>query len=270
MSFDLIETSEFMGSPVELFEFSRGDEYWRYTSADENKTVGQSYEAIQITRSKINNSQDTSKSPVTITCPRTSEISELYLAGKVGNIIDVAIKQYHESDTVQQVITIWIGRISNVKFDDDKCSIKCESILSSLNRTTVPVTYQKTCPHILYGDACKADKSLGSVDGTVSSVTKHTITAPEFSSQPDGYFVGGYVEAELANYSEYMNVVEHVGNTITLSTDVRNIIAGSTVTAFSGCKHNTSDCQNKFNNIENYGGFPWIPRKNPMAGESVF
>ena len=38
------------------------------------------------------------------------------------------------------------------------------------------------------------------------------------------------------------------------------------ITLSRGCSKTVSDCKNKFNNISNYGGFPYIPAKNPTQG----
>jgi len=40
---------------------------------------------------------------------------------------------------------------------------------------------------------------------------------------------------------------------------------GQTVKCNKGCKHRvTADCLNRFANTANYGGFPYVPKKNPF------
>ena len=39
--------------------------------------------------------------------------------------------------------------------------------------------------------------------------------------------------------------------------------------AFAGCDRTFATCQSKFGNSLNFGGFPWIPVKNPFAGDSI-
>ena len=43
----------------------------------------------------------------------------------------------------------------------------------------------------------------------------------------------------------------------------------STVTLYPGCTKSRAVCKNKFDNLNNYGGFPWIPTKNPFGGSSI-
>ena len=61
MTYDARERSLFEAYPVELYLFARGAQYWRYTSADEDKVVdGVTYNSVQI---KLGASSRTRKSP---------------------------------------------------------------------------------------------------------------------------------------------------------------------------------------------------------------
>ena len=45
--------------------------------------------------------------------------------------------------------------------------------------------------------------------------------------------------------------------------------AGEAMTAFAGCRRIRQVCNTKFSNIENFGGFPYIPIRNPFGGSGV-
>jgi hypothetical protein len=45
---------------------------------------------------------------------------------------------------------------------------------------------------------------------------------------------------------------------------------GNTISAFPGCRRTIDDCVNKFNNLDNFGGFPHSPGRNPFDGQPVF
>jgi hypothetical protein len=47
------------------------------------------------------------------------------------------------------------------------------------------------------------------------------------------------------------------------------LAVGNAFEAFAGCDRSFSTCQSKFGNSLNFGGFPWIPPKNPFAGDSI-
>ena len=47
------------------------------------------------------------------------------------------------------------------------------------------------------------------------------------------------------------------------------LAVGVAFEAFAGCDRTFATCQSKFGNSLNFGGFPWIPAKNPFAGDSI-
>src|SRR3546814_2715916 len=53
----------------------------------------------------------------------------------------------------------------------------------------------------------------------------------------------------------------------TLITQFEDEGAGTAISLYPGCDHRRMTCKDKFNNILNYGGFDWIPTKNPMGGD---
>ena len=65
------------------------------------------------------------------------------------------------------------------------------------------------------------------------------------------------------------HVMTDTGSTLLLSHAFYGLSVGDGVIAYPGCAQNRDDCKNKFDNLLNYGGFPWIPDKNPMDGSAV-
>jgi len=64
-------------------------------------------------------------------------------------------------------------------------------------------------------------------------------------------------------------IASHSSGTLTLmqaSNSLSAAIEGGpqSVTLYPGCSHTIADCRDKFNNLVNFGGFPWIPSKNPF------
>ena len=56
---------------------------------------------------------------------------------------------------------------------------------------------------------------------------------------------------------------------ITLHNIPEGLAVGVAFEAFAGCDRTFATCQSKFGNSLNFGGFPWIPAKNPFAGDSI-
>jgi hypothetical protein len=38
---------------------------------------------------------------------------------------------------------------------------------------------------------------------------------------------------------------------------------------YAGCDHLLATCRDRFSNVANFGGFPWIPQKNPFSGDAI-
>jgi uncharacterized phage protein (TIGR02218 family) len=123
----------------------------------------------------------------------------------------------------------------------------------------------------LYGPECRANKAAFQTTAVLTGVTGAVITSPGFASFSDGYFAGGIFEWERSeDIWELRTIKDHVGESISLAQSIIGMSAGVTVNAFPGCAHDKTDCDLKFDNIENYGGFTDIPRKNPFGTGGAF
>ena len=59
-------------------------------------------------------------------------------------------------------------------------------------------------------------------------------------------------------------IVAEYGSGVELLNPVA-IAPGTEVLLTVGCDHSTATCAARFNNLDNYGGFPAIPSKNPFS-----
>ena len=84
--------------------------------------------------------------------------------------------------------------------------------------------------------------------------------------QPDGYYTGGMI---VAPDGSARFITAHSGDTVTMARPLASLAGGQTVAIYPGCDHLKETCKNKFNNLDNFGGFPWIPAKNPYSGSSI-
>lgn len=118
--------------------------------------------------------------------------------------------------------------------------------------------------------------------GLAQSVSGASVVVPEAAAQVNGYFLGGMLRAPdgLLGY-----IVGHSGSQITLQRPLNSLVTafaeigygrsygsyygGLAVKLYPGCDHIRLTCKNKFGNLDNYGGFDWIPTKNPMGGSSL-
>ena len=175
----------------------------------------------------------------------------------------VTIYRLHRTDSSEERISYWKGRILSVKVDGFEIKFSCESIFSSLKRVGLRARYERSCRHTLYDAQCGISMDILRQTGTVLVQSNTTLTVVGADSKPDGYFTGGMVK-DVNEVYRFIN--GHSGTQISVSKPYYRNIVSEEVVLYPGCDKTTDMCISKYNNIVNYGGFPYIPPKNPFDG----
>lgn len=255
--------------PVEFFRFVMGSEVWTYTSADHPITYNDElYAPVPIGRGGIEAKNELSKANLDIKVDIYNPLSRTLLRSVNEEVLTLTMFVQTELGTG----TAWKGRLSSLKPSGTQLTMAFESVFTSLRRPGLRARYQKTCRHALYGRGCTLDPDDFDVAATATAVDGSVVTVTEAAAQADGWWVGGMLRGP-DNVLRW--IIGHTGMALTLSRPLDSIaeeIAASgtaSVTLYPGCDHNRETCRVKFNNLDNYGGFPWIPSKNPMGGSSI-
>lgn len=265
MSYENLEQSVSSGQPVELYQFKQGVNYFCYTGADrEILLTPLSYQPISIERNSIKVNEDTFKSGISLTVHRSEKFAADLLLYSPDEPTTLTILRGHFGDNDYR--TYWKGRVAGIEASGNRLTIECESIFTSMKNPGLRAHFEYNCRHALYSGRCGAltssyDVSLR-VTNVVSPVTFDLLGAAALGS---GWFTGGM----LRFASSYRFITSHSGDRITISRPLAGLDLGSDVSLFPGCDHSKETCKNKFNNIENFGGFPWVPLTNPMNGSSI-
>lgn len=270
MAYDTIERSVQDAQPVELYEFARGSVFYRYTSAREDFTFdGNTYTAATMQRSAIESSQEVARGALNIQVARTLPIVGLFNPLPPSDVVRLTLYRQHVGDT--DFVVVWMGRVLNVAWAGLQATIRCESAYSSIKRPGLRRLYQRQCPHVLYSEKCGVDPDDFKVATTASVVSGLAVTAASLGGAPSGYFTGGYVEWAITGGAlERRSIRSHVANVLTLNFPPTGLVNGASITVFPGCNHTIATCQAKFGNRLNYGGMPYIPRKNPFDGTPIY
>jgi len=262
MSYELIERSAFEGSPIELYKFVKGTSVYTQTSGNEEITYnGDIFVPRTLKRSEVSLTGEINKSPLTINMARDNEVSELFKLGYPSAPVTISVFRRHHQET--DTILLWRGRVSSCSFQDNLANLTCESIFTSIKRLGLFRNYQKSCPHMLFDSSCKVTKL--SISGLVDSINGLIITSSTFATQPDGWWVGGIFEAK----GDLRYIHKHNGNEITLNRVIPFLDPGVPMSILPGCDRSKDTCISKFNNLDNYGGFPLIPPNNPFGGGGI-
>lgn len=269
MTYAQQEASEHGGYPIEIFKFQRDASIWRYTSADEDKLVeGHTFEAIPMSRSTMEQSLEMARSNLTIKMYKNAEMLLQFRASPPTSIIYLQVRRYHEG--VNEYVTTWLGRVTNVKFSEREAEVRCEPSFTSLKRPVLRLRYQTTCPHVLYGTSCRVNRVTFQVPGTILANNGTTVSSTAFAVYADGYFTGGYIDWNSGYDVQRRFIVSHASETIGINLPFAGIQGGDSVVAYPGCDHLLTTCNSKFLNVENYGGQPFYPGKNPFIGTPIF
>lgn len=266
------ETSVREGSPIELFRFDISLNSFLYTSQEDDIVDGlDTYIAAPIQRSQIAFAGESNKSNITLTMPRDLAIATEFIPRPPPEPVLLYISRYHTTDSINNKAVIWSGRILDATWKNAICTMNCENIYSSINRTGLQRTYGANCPYTLYDADCGVNVLDYMLNTTIQSFSGTTITSPDFALQPNGYYTGGFIRYDKAGFpSDYRGIIGHTGDTITISYAVADMLIGEPLAASPGCAHTTSDCFNKFGNGNRYGGFPYNPTVNPFNGTTLF
>lgn len=280
MTFDAQETSQSAGEPIELYEFRIGTAVSRFTTSEDEYTVGgDTYTPAIIQRTRITVGPEQRDDVIQLDVPSDQEIVRQYINIPPGARAEVDISRIHRSDVNQEVIMLFRGVLQTVGFDllGYRARIGVAPLTESLSRTVPRFTFSAVCNHVLYGGQCSVNNALHRVESSITAVDgsdARLITIPgivtDIGNTARGTGTaridGGYLTIDGVSYR---SIREGVGNDqIRLFIPFASDVTGETAEVFAGCAHDLDDCENVFLNIEGqsgsggYGGYAWIPREN--------
>lgn len=267
MTFRLFDFSTQNAQPVELYEFRQALTVWRYTSGPRPFTLtGIEYEPVPIVRSNIAQSKEVSGSSLSLKFPRDHVFAAQFLGATPDLVTTLTIFRGHSTDPDKEFQTYWKGRVVAGKANGSEITLECESVFTSLKRMGLRAAYQRTCRHTLYSGACGVSMNNYKAVATVQSVSGSNMTLTITGTFADGYFTGGI--AKLPSGATRF-ILSHTSAGIVLSRPFTEDARGATIELFAGCDHLKATCMTKFNNLLNFGGFPYIPNVNPFGGSRI-
>ncbi len=268
MSYQSIEESLEQGAPFELYEFTQGIKRWLFvSSASEMVVDGQLYKPAAIKRDRIRQTDNTLKDQLKFAFPRDSEFAQQFVGFVPEEVVGVTVRRGHYGDSDGQLLTYWKGRVMGASASGAIVTVACESIYTSMRRPGLRARFERSCRHVLYGGQCQVVREDYKHEGRVLGVEDGLrITVSGAALKPDGWYQLGI----LAAADGVMRfITKHQSDTVTLNRPMEGLVGNTTVVIYPGCDHHRQTCANKFNNLDNFGGFPYIPARNPFDGSSI-
>ncbi|MDR1008006.1 MAG: phage BR0599 family protein [Campylobacteraceae bacterium] len=239
---------------MELYEFTYNNNTYRYSSGESVTLGGNLYSAQSITRNEIKKNFNYDEASITV--PQHLEPAPQFRIMNPSSVVGITIMN-------ENGIKLFAGKIGSCTYNVDKAEATLKLIsIQGILKTQIPNrTYSRSCSFSLFGEGCEVNKNAYKLSLTAFTLndTKTELTASALMAKTSGYYTGGYIEAN----GEYDYIKEHTGNKLKLLYPFQT--AAGTITVYPGCDKIIDTCRAKYNNERNFGGFPYIPAKNPMT-----
>lgn len=262
------------GEPVYLYDFRQGEALWRYADTAENVVGGPfgslEWAALPVTHDELTASEDMSRASLSVTLPTDCEVAQLFRGWMPEVPVTLTLLRWHRGPSlIDSRVVVWKGRVTQANWRPDVVTLELESLFTALQRNGCRARVQAMCRHALYETGCAVDKDDYAQAASITAVSGMVLTIPGASGEADGWWSGGHLALPDGSLR---SIVSHTGASVTINRPSRYLVDNAppvAVTLYPGCDHSTATCVAKFDNLENYGGFPFLPGINPFKGISL-
>lgn len=181
-----------------------------------------------------------------------------------GASFELWITDWRAPDTYG-LISLFAGQTSEVSFHDKgKAQIGLSSEIAGGSRN-IGEAYSRQCRAKLGDARCKFNLAGTGVNFTVDGIEDngYAFIASELTALTDDYLKFGQVVwatgENAALGDELASNVQSSGKAVLATTPRNPIATGDTGTVFTGCDKTVEMCGNKFNNLANFRGEPYVP-----------
>lgn len=239
----------------ELFVFLQGARAWYFTSATQ-EIIYQSreFKPTTIKRSEVRQSSEVFKNAITLEFPSNHDFARLFLHSTPEEATTLTVLR----KVGEEVASYWKGRIVSAKADGNTIKLECESVFTSLRRQGLRALYLRTCRHGIYTQGCGISMANHEYRTTIQSINGHSLTLAQA--------IDGLAGGLLKTTNGVVRYIRGQSGAVIQLSRALDIRAGAEVFLYHGCDLQMGTCRDKFNNLNNFGGFPWIPGKTPFEG----
>ncbi len=167
-------------------------------------------------------------------------------------------------DTSAGVVNLFFGNVSEVKPSRSAVVLTVSSQLELLNLDMPRNLLSPGCIHSLFDNGCALAQAYYAEYDWVTAGTAISVNSTGLG-MPSGYFTTGtLIFTSGANTGTAATIKQHTlangVNTFTLMAPLNSVpVAGDNFTVFPGCDKTMATCQAKFNNLNNFRGWPFVP-----------
>lgn len=269
------ESSVQNGMPVECYQFIHDASSYLYTSKRDDVSIPVVENGITrtllffaeyIVRNELEPGSQGNQSETVITVSKDNPIAKLYQGPPPEIPVRVKIFRLHALD-YKKYDVVFYGQVTQASFDDSQCSLSVK-LENWLSKEIPNGLYRYTCNNVVYDHNCRLNKDDWKVEVFLDKVIDLDVYSKDFAKFPDGYFNNGpmYFDGNIRLIAEHVGVICRLKYPFSLKPRNNVFVA-------PGCDLLYKTCLKKFNNSDNFTGFPYVAptdsEKNP-TGKGVY
>lgn len=250
----------------------------RHTNADMPVTWrGQRFDAqsllIKRGATRISRDLEADGNELEIAADETARLEGLsWPEAALGGALDgarVVIERafFRDWETVVDTVVIFSGRVSDVSGSRSTVKVAVKSDIELLNVSSPRNIYQSGCMRTLYDQGCGVDKKAFTVNGRVIAGENTAVSLKSNLNQANGYFDQGVIRFTGGRNAGLTRTVKsHADGVLTFALRLPEVPrVGDTFQIYPGCDKRQATCQNKFQNVVHFRGFPYIPKADSVT-----
>jgi hypothetical protein len=254
------------GKPKILFTFVVGTRMWRYVQGNADVTVlrtGLTYTAAQI---QVDGDTD-----------RRDDLGPQRIAVRIGiraEVVDalrtnqteacyLGIHRYHVSAGSESANPArWaFGNIANVRVTRGWCTLELQTEEAYWENLAPRAILSTHCQKDTYSAECGVDPDAFATACNVTAAVGAAVTVDSVGGRPDDYFSFGILK--IGN--QFWHVPKQVGTAVTIFGALpRGLTLPAAATLYAGDDLTHETCRDKFDNLDEFLGFKWLPTSNPL------
>lgn len=165
-------------------------------------------------------------------------------------------------DTAPGTVVLFVGLVTDVRgVGRSSAEFTVSSYLYLLDVQLPRNLIQPGCRHVLYDSGCTLSKSAFRVSGVIAAGSNVKVLQTNLTQTVQYFQLGVIAFTSGQNNGLSRAVIDYQANgQVTLAVNLPETPSvGDTFTIVPGCDKQQSTCQNKFNNLAHFGGFPYVP-----------
>lgn len=260
--------------PMWLYEFTRLGETVRFArSGTDVAALSHTWTAKVITHTRFIRTSQINRARTEFVLPQSDAWARQFLAGGAYTANSVTVYHGFLNDPDAEWVVRFRGRVTGAKAGFTRVLLQAENKMTELRREARPAVAQVPCRHALYSSGCGVNIADFETAATLTAFSGRTATVTEAADQPNGYYAGGVITYNGIRQA----IARHSGSSLTLFGPIQGLAADLAAASPSelavqlapGCNLSRSQCNGRFDNLVNFGGFPWMD-ETPFDGKKLF